>query len=80
MFSTSDANGPFRRFSVVGVSCSVFRAIAEGVTHQLPEELHHELEQVAGILPPELLPLSNPVSEPGAFLEDVLAEARLCNK
>jgi phospholipid/cholesterol/gamma-HCH transport system substrate-binding protein len=80
MFSTSDANGPFRRFTVVGVSCSVFRAIAEGVTHQMPEELHHELEQLAGILPPDLLPVANPVTEPGAFLEEVLAEARLCNK
>jgi phospholipid/cholesterol/gamma-HCH transport system substrate-binding protein len=80
MFSTSDANGPFRRFAVVGVSCSVFRAIAEGVTHQMPEDLHHELEQLAGILPPDLLPVSNPATEPGAFLEEVLAEARLCNR
>ena len=49
----------------------------------MPEELHHELEQLGSVLPAPpapLPPLSNPVSEPGAFLEDVLAEARLCNK
>jgi phospholipid/cholesterol/gamma-HCH transport system substrate-binding protein len=80
MFSTSDANGPFRRFAVVGVSCSVFRAIAEGVTGQAPEGLQDGLEQIAGVLPPDLLPVANPVTEPGAFLEDLLAEARLCNK
>ena len=80
MFSTSDANGPYRRFTVVGVSCSVFRAMVEGVTHQMPEELHHELEELGGLLPPELLPTANPVSDPGAFLEDLLANARLCNK
>ncbi|HEX2233136.1 MAG TPA: MlaD family protein [Thermoleophilaceae bacterium] len=79
MFSTSDANGPFRRFSIVGVSCSVFRGIAEGATGQLPEELQGQLEQIAGVLPPDLLPVANPVTEPGAFLEQLLAEAKLCN-
>jgi phospholipid/cholesterol/gamma-HCH transport system substrate-binding protein len=80
MFSTSDANGPFRRFTIIGASCSIFRAIAEGATGRFPEELQNALDQLAGELPLDLLPVANPVAEPGAFLEELLANARLCNQ
>jgi phospholipid/cholesterol/gamma-HCH transport system substrate-binding protein len=80
MFSTSDANGPFRRFTIAGVSCSIVRGIAEGVTHQMPDELTQELQQLADVLPPDLLPVANPVTQPGEFLEEALGNAGLCNR
>jgi phospholipid/cholesterol/gamma-HCH transport system substrate-binding protein len=82
MFSTSDANGPFRRFTIAGVSCSIIRGIAEGVTHQMPEELTHELDQVVDQLDALPTPLPAPITSagsPGELLEAVLGEARLCN-
>jgi phospholipid/cholesterol/gamma-HCH transport system substrate-binding protein len=71
MFSTSDANGPFRRFAVVGVSCSIFAGIAGGVTGELPPQLTDSLAS----LPPPL----NTVTTPEG-LSDVLGDAGLCNK
>jgi phospholipid/cholesterol/gamma-HCH transport system substrate-binding protein len=71
MFSTSDANGPFRRFTIAGVSCSILAGIAGGVTHQLPPDLTGGLSS----LPPPL----NTVTTPEG-IADVLGDAGLCNK
>ena len=71
MFSTSDANGPFRRFTIAGVSCSVLAGIAGGITHQLPPQLTDQLPS----LPPPLDTVATPEG-----LSDVLGDAGLCNK
>jgi phospholipid/cholesterol/gamma-HCH transport system substrate-binding protein len=71
MFSTSDANGPFRRFTIAGVSCSVLAGIAGGITGQLPPELTDQLPS----LPPPLGTVTTPEG-----LSDVLGDAGLCNK
>jgi phospholipid/cholesterol/gamma-HCH transport system substrate-binding protein len=71
MFSTSDANGPFRRFTVAGVSCSILAAEAAGVTGRLPEELTNQLATLPG-------PLGSVTTPEG--LADTLGDAKLCNK
>jgi phospholipid/cholesterol/gamma-HCH transport system substrate-binding protein len=72
MFSTSDANGPFRRFTIAGVSCSILVGIAEGVTHQLPPDLIDQLTAITG-------PLLGGET-PEERLADTLGDAGLCNK
>jgi phospholipid/cholesterol/gamma-HCH transport system substrate-binding protein len=68
LFSTSDAQGPFRRFTAGGVSCSVFAAIAGGATGNLPEELKDQVNGVATTL--GLPAVTNP-SEFSAFLAEL---------
>jgi phospholipid/cholesterol/gamma-HCH transport system substrate-binding protein len=71
MFSTSDANGPFRRFTIAGVSCSILAAEAGGVTGHLPPEVTTELAKLPAPL--------NTVTTPEG-LADALGDAKLCNK
>jgi phospholipid/cholesterol/gamma-HCH transport system substrate-binding protein len=80
MFSTSDANGPFRRFTIASVSCSVVTAIAQGVTGQLPPQLTDQLAEVENSLPVPLPPPLDTATNPSEVLETVLHNAGLCAK
>jgi len=87
IFSTRDAQGTIRRITAGGVNCSVFAAIAGGVSGQLPAELKTTIDGTLASLPPAVKgPISTLLGDAGdptvdsvADFSQVLGQLGLCS-